>query len=255
MQIASKGSRVGAFIVDSLIIDVLAGIFLSISIYLGMVFGLCGMILYYGFFEGSKMHATLGKKIMGICVVDENGNYLDYGTSFIRALCRLLSGLVLSIGYWIGLFDDEGKSLHDRIARTRVVKAVPVNQPVRTPLNQPVQSPAAPGRVGRNVQIVGVSGRYAGKNFPLSEAGLIFGTDSTICNIVFPMGTPGISRRHCKAEFNAQSGMVILHDLNSSYGTYGGNHNRILPGQPLALQNGERFYLADGQNSFYVSIQ
>lgn len=218
MQIASKGSRVGAFIVDSLIIDVLAGIFLSISIYLGMVFGLCGMVLYYGFFEGSRMHATLGKKIMGICVVDENGNYLDYGTSFIRALCRLLSGLVFSIGYWIGLFDDEGKSLHDRIARTRVVKAVPVNQPV--------QSPAAPGRVGRNVQIVGVSGRYAGKNFPLSEAGLIFGTDSTICNIVFPMGTPGISRRHCKTEFNAQSGMVILHDLNSSYGTYGGNHNQ-----------------------------
>ncbi len=82
-QKAPWGRRIAALLLD--------GIFLNLIGYLALlVFGvdvyalvlLFGMLLYYGILEGSGMHATLGKSICGLIVVDEAGEPITCSRSF-----------------------------------------------------------------------------------------------------------------------------------------------------------------------------
>jgi uncharacterized RDD family membrane protein YckC len=68
-----------------------------------------------------KYGSTLGKTICGLEVVTADGKPLSYGLSVGRYFSKLLSMLTLFIGYIIAAFDEEKRSLHDRICNTRVV--------------------------------------------------------------------------------------------------------------------------------------
>ena len=71
--------------------------------------------------EGSYRQGTFGKSIMGIKVVDENGNRLTLKKSISRNVCKLLSyGVLLLVFIWI-LFDDKKQGWHDKINKTFVV--------------------------------------------------------------------------------------------------------------------------------------
>lgn len=265
MQYATKASRMGAFIIDVIVIDVMVFGCAIISVPLGILMGVVGTTLYYGIMEGSGMHGTFGKYLMAIVTVGENGRPLDYGQSFTRAVCRYLSYLTLGIGFLIGLFDDEGKALHDRIAGTRIITKESlsrpvmaygnqgmqhnVNPPMRQNMNQPMQANYA-----AQPKLIGVVGRYAGQAYLIGPQGLLMGRDQTACDFVLDGNLNGISRMHCKVVFNQQTGMFVLYDLGSSYGTYLGNGVRVPQGQPMALGPGEQFYLADRSCVFMVSL-
>lgn len=254
-QKGSIGARIGALFLDGLIISVILAVALVISSGLYFILSLIGTVLYYGFCEGSSLHASLGKRMCGLIVVDKAGMPFGYSTSFLRALCRLLSGVCLGVGFLMGLFDPNGAALHDRIAGTFVAsRAAAQPAPMPQPAAAPVQPQIEKGVSSMNPQIIGISGQFAGRAFPVSSQGTMMGRDPASCDFVFPDGAQGISRNHCKIQFNPQTQMFILYDLGSSYGTFQGNGMRIPQGQPAALRVGDEFFLGSRANVFRVSL-
>lgn len=64
---------------------------------------------------------TPGKLIMGIRVVNAENKTIRPGTSFLRVVGYLLSGIPMGTGFiWI-LFDQDKRAWHDKLAGTRVV--------------------------------------------------------------------------------------------------------------------------------------
>lgn len=263
-QKGSMGARIGAFLLDNIIINIIAGLIAWVSWELYLLTLPFLSFLYFGICEGSSMSASPGKRICGLIVVDESGMPLSYGTAFLRSLGRLISGVCLGIGFLLGLFDREGKTLHDRMARTfvasrREVYQQPAPPPPPPPQPQPqpqpqLQSASMKGNGNMNPQIIGISGQFAGRAFPIAPQGSMLGTDPASCDFVFPRGCPGISRNHCKIQYNPQTRMFILFDLGSSYGTFLGSGVRVPQGQPMALQPGDNFYLASPSSLFRVSL-
>jgi len=80
------------------------------------------IIIYYALMESSKYQATLGKIVMGIKVVNNNGQRLDFSKALLRNISKILSALIIGIGYIMIIFDDRKQGLHDKIADTFVVK-------------------------------------------------------------------------------------------------------------------------------------
>jgi pSer/pThr/pTyr-binding forkhead associated (FHA) protein len=99
-----------------------------------------------------------------------------------------------------------------------------------------------------------VSGIYAGQAFTIGPQGMLMGRDKAACDFVFDNNAVGISRTHCKIQYNPQTSMFVLYDLGSSYGTYLSNGIKIPQGQPMAIQPGSQFYLADMGNMFMASL-
>lgn len=54
-------------------------------------------------------------------VVNEDGTPITMGRSALRYLAKMLSGLILCIGYIMAAFDEEKRTLHDRLCGTRVI--------------------------------------------------------------------------------------------------------------------------------------
>jgi uncharacterized RDD family membrane protein YckC len=69
-----------------------------------------------------KWGGTLGKLALDLRVVRPDGFPLTVGRALGRYFATIVSSVTLSIGYIIAAFDDEKRSLHDRICDTRVIK-------------------------------------------------------------------------------------------------------------------------------------
>ncbi len=76
---------------------------------------------YTTYFLG-KFAATPGKMACGLKVITPEGDPITYSRALGRYFAEVLSGLILGIGYLMAAFDEEKKTLHDRVAGTRVVK-------------------------------------------------------------------------------------------------------------------------------------
>jgi uncharacterized RDD family membrane protein YckC len=82
-----------------------------------------GLVLriLYNTIMTAKFGATLGKMALGLKVVTPDQGPITFGRSLGRAFAELLSGIICSIGYIMAAFDDERRTLHDRLANTRVI--------------------------------------------------------------------------------------------------------------------------------------
>jgi len=69
-----------------------------------------------------RMGATPGKLIFKLKVVRPDGGRITLGRAFGRYFAKLLSSFTLLIGFIIAAFDDQKRTLHDRIADTRVIQ-------------------------------------------------------------------------------------------------------------------------------------
>jgi len=86
--------------------------------------GLVGMLLgcaYEAIFV-AQMGATPGKMALGMKVVRPDGSRVDIGRAVGRYFAKLLSMMILCIGYIMIGFDPEKRGLHDMICDTRVVR-------------------------------------------------------------------------------------------------------------------------------------
>ena len=79
-------------------------------------------IIYYPYMEASESQATIGKQVLGMKVVDLDGNRITFMKAFIRApIGKFLSGIILYLGFLIIGFHSRKQGLHDMIAGTYVV--------------------------------------------------------------------------------------------------------------------------------------
>ncbi len=89
---------------------------------LGTVAVLVGEWLYFAFLESSSWQATLGKKTLGLAVVNADGTQLTFGRASVRYVAKIVSGITLCIGYMMAGWTPQKRALHDMIAETLVVK-------------------------------------------------------------------------------------------------------------------------------------
>jgi uncharacterized RDD family membrane protein YckC len=79
--------------------------------------------LYYAACESSPAGATLGKLALRMRVIAEDSGRLSFGRASVRHWAKLLSGVgTLGFGYLAAAFDRRKQALHDRLARSLVVR-------------------------------------------------------------------------------------------------------------------------------------
>ena len=69
-----------------------------------------------------KYEATLGKMALGIKVVRSDGSHITLGQSFGRYFSKIVSAIILYIGFIMAAFSDEKCALHDHMCNTRVIR-------------------------------------------------------------------------------------------------------------------------------------
>lgn len=136
---ASFGARLGAAIIDGLIIGVPLAIFNSICFdqkfsvqafrytfttkdeILQSVIQIVVTWLYAALMTSGPLMATVGKRAVGIQVTDMNGNRIGFMQATGRHFGKIVSAIILLIGYFMMLWDDKKQTLHDKMAGTLVI--------------------------------------------------------------------------------------------------------------------------------------
>jgi uncharacterized RDD family membrane protein YckC len=78
--------------------------------------------LYFALQESGQNQATIGKKALGLKVTSMDGQRITFGQASGRYFGKIISGLILCIGYLMILWDDRRQGLHDKMAGTLVIK-------------------------------------------------------------------------------------------------------------------------------------
>jgi uncharacterized RDD family membrane protein YckC len=148
--LASWGSRVGAQLLDALIllipsailVGLVIGVFVAGSDVGGVVAAIIGFLAYLlvALFyapvlmarPGERNGQTWGKQIVGIRVVRDDGQSIDLGFGFLREFVvkNLLFGVVggffagipTLLDYLWPLWDDQNRCLHDMVVSTHVLR-------------------------------------------------------------------------------------------------------------------------------------
>lgn len=127
--------RLVAYLIDAIVLSVVVGVIASI---MGLnifdpeseasfdpTLNLASVIigwLYFALMESSERGATLGKMALGLRVVSSSGQRLSFMNATGRYFAKILSAIILCIGFLMIAFTDRKRGLHDMIAGTLVVK-------------------------------------------------------------------------------------------------------------------------------------
>jgi len=119
---ASFGRRLVALIIDGVLVGALTGVLYAALKGPGYGLGLLIWLLYFSYFEGSSSGQTIGKRVLGIRVIDFSaGGPIGFGRGIVRTLGRILSSIICELGYLWMLWDKEKQCWQDKIANTVVV--------------------------------------------------------------------------------------------------------------------------------------
>lgn len=77
-------------------------------------------MVYYIFMLG-KYGQTLGKKVLHIKLIRDNGEKASYIRLFFRFWLSIISGFVIMIGYLISIINPRRKTFHDFVVGTVVI--------------------------------------------------------------------------------------------------------------------------------------
>jgi uncharacterized RDD family membrane protein YckC len=81
--------------------------------------------LYYALQESSGVQATLGKRALGLVVTDLNGQRMSFGKATGRYFGKLISAIILLVGFFMAGWTERKQALHDIMAGTLVMKKNP----------------------------------------------------------------------------------------------------------------------------------
>ena len=121
-------NRAFAWIIDMVIITVLAALVLPFTAFTGVFFfPLLMMVIgfMYRWFTIAGRSATLGMRIVGICLRDLYGRPLSSGTAFAHTAGYTISVLVAPlqlISVILMLVSNNGKGLTDHLLGTRAIR-------------------------------------------------------------------------------------------------------------------------------------
>lgn len=135
MTYAGFWKRFAAFFIDMIILIVLGGLAGGALGFLygaqtgtaegaeaiGQAAGILVGWIYYAAFESSDKQATLGKMALSIKVTDMEGKKIGFGRATGRYFGKILSSLILLIGYLMVAFTSKKQGLHDMLAGCLVV--------------------------------------------------------------------------------------------------------------------------------------
>jgi uncharacterized RDD family membrane protein YckC len=138
--------RVVAALIDAIAVGIVTG---PISLLIGVIAGLAGHAvaipkpgvdlasflitgsfstlanwLYASLLESSSYQATLGKMALGLKVTDLEGHRISFARATGRHFAKILSGLLLCVGFIMVGFTRYKQGLHDMIAGTLVIRTM-----------------------------------------------------------------------------------------------------------------------------------
>ena len=77
---------------------------------------------YFAGMESSPMKATIGKLAVGLYVTNISGERITFGQATGRFFGKIISGLILYIGYIIAAFNKKKQAVHDLMSNCLVLK-------------------------------------------------------------------------------------------------------------------------------------
>ncbi len=124
---ANFGQRAAAAIIDYVVVILAAFLVAGLAAAaigprLSSVAMLILIVAYYPVFESSALQATPGKLALSIKVTSTEGERIGFGRALGRLLGKVVSSLLLYIGYLMPLFTVYRQALHDKLAGTFVVR-------------------------------------------------------------------------------------------------------------------------------------
>lgn len=134
MKYAGFWLRVAAYLIDALIlfiplvifsfgIEALLGQDNPMSILIEFLADIALWWAYYAILESSSLQGTLGKKVLGLKVVNYQGGRISFGRATGRFFAQFLSSIILFVGYIMVAFTQKKQGLHDIMAQCLVVRA------------------------------------------------------------------------------------------------------------------------------------
>jgi uncharacterized RDD family membrane protein YckC len=132
--------RVLAYIIDAMILQFASSVIaaVGVAVVLGAgatdetvigvgVIGVYALIiplnwLYFAILESSVWQGTLGKQALKLIVTDMNGERIGFGRATGRYFAKILSSLILLIGFFMVGWTQRKQGLHDLIAGTLVYR-------------------------------------------------------------------------------------------------------------------------------------
>ena len=87
-----------------------------------ILIGIVGHWLYFALMESSANCATVGKLAMGLRVTDMNGNKISFGQATGRYFGKIVSAIILYIGFLMVAWTQKKQGLHDIMAETLVLR-------------------------------------------------------------------------------------------------------------------------------------
>jgi uncharacterized RDD family membrane protein YckC/Tfp pilus assembly protein PilF len=136
VQYAGFWKRAAAILIDAAILTIPGLVFLLLAAVIleglisspgtrGLVINLLiglSLWLYFAILESSKYQATLGKMALGLIVTDLAGNKISFTKSSGRYFGKMLSSLIMGIGFVMAGFTRKKQALHDIMARCLVIQ-------------------------------------------------------------------------------------------------------------------------------------
>jgi len=127
--------RVVAYIIDGIVLGIVSAILLAVfgrsmmsaadlehyDPTLNLVSFILGW-LYFALFESSARGATPGKMALGLRVVTGDGQRLSFLNATGRYFAKIISAMILFIGFIMIGFTERKRGLHDMMANTLVIK-------------------------------------------------------------------------------------------------------------------------------------
>jgi uncharacterized RDD family membrane protein YckC len=86
----------------------------------GIAFSACANWIYEAAMESSSKQATVGKMALALKVTDLEGRRISFARATGRHFAKIISGMILLIGYIMAGFTERKQALHDMIAGTLV---------------------------------------------------------------------------------------------------------------------------------------
>jgi len=80
---------------------------------------------FYGALMITAYQATLGKMAVGLRVERTSGERIGFGRALLREISKILSAIILGIGYFMVAWTQKKQGLHDKIADTVVIEKDP----------------------------------------------------------------------------------------------------------------------------------
>lgn len=77
---------------------------------------------YFAGMECSPLRATVGKLAVGLFVTRDNGERISFGQATGRFFGKIISGLILCIGFIMAGWTSRKQALHDMMAGTLVLR-------------------------------------------------------------------------------------------------------------------------------------